>query len=228
VALIFQAPSQLREVYGPENAKTMMKSLGARIVFAPRDFDDSKEISDDLGNTTVRARSKSRPLSLGFSSQRSRQASVTISEQRRPLLLPQEVRELGPSKAIIFVEGLRPILARKVVYYRDRRFRSRLRPAPVQQIAAEAVFRQAPDPHSEATVDAAAATSLIPEKSVTDHPSQVAALREPTVADLPTLDSLTLEDFVGKYDQVEVRQDRPATPEELQRAVDQFLAGLTA
>lgn len=229
VALIYHALSQLREVYGIENAKTMTKSLGARIVFAPRDYDDSKEISDDLGNTTVRARSKSRPLSLGFSGQRSRQASVTISEQRRPLLLPQEVRELGSRKAIIFVEGLRPILARKVTYYSDRRFTARLRPPPIQEIAPEGVFRQASLNDSGGT-DAESATpkSRMTEDPVTDYTPPVASVREPTVADLPNLASLTLEDFAGHYDKVEVPQDRPATAQELQRAVDQFLAGLTA
>lgn len=229
VALIFHALSQLREVYGVENAKTMTKSLGARIVFSPRDYDDSKEISDDLGNTTVRVRSKSRPLSFGLSGQRSRQASVTVSEQRRPLLLPQEVRELGPRKAIIFVEGLRPILARKVCYYRDRRFRSRLRSPPIQQIAPESVFRQAPVSHHAGTgVEAAQPKTRMTEEPVIDQTTELASLRQPTVADLPNLASLTLDDFAGRYDHVEVSQDRPATADELQRAVDQFLSGLTA
>ena len=49
VLLVIQAPSQLREVYGPYAAETMLKSVAARIVFAPKDYPDAKEISDELG-----------------------------------------------------------------------------------------------------------------------------------------------------------------------------------
>ena len=38
VVLVIQTPAQLREVYGIHNAETMLKSLAARIVFAPKDF----------------------------------------------------------------------------------------------------------------------------------------------------------------------------------------------
>ena len=49
VVLVIQTPSQLREVYGAHNAETMLKSLAARIVFAPKDHADAREISDELG-----------------------------------------------------------------------------------------------------------------------------------------------------------------------------------
>jgi len=38
VVLVIQTPAQLREIYGAHNAETMLKSLAARIVFAPRDL----------------------------------------------------------------------------------------------------------------------------------------------------------------------------------------------
>ena len=44
-----QTPAQLREVYGAHAAETMLKSLAARIVFAPKDYADAREISDELG-----------------------------------------------------------------------------------------------------------------------------------------------------------------------------------
>ena len=53
VVLVIQTPAQLREVYGIHNAEVMLKSLAARIVFAPKDFADAREISDELGFTTV-------------------------------------------------------------------------------------------------------------------------------------------------------------------------------
>ena len=61
VLLVIQASSQLREVYGTNAAETMMKSLAARVLFAPKDFAEANEISEELGSTTVRVKSQSRP-----------------------------------------------------------------------------------------------------------------------------------------------------------------------
>src|ERR1700683_3786712 len=62
VVLVIQTPAQLREVYGANGAETMLKSLAARIVFAPKDHADAREISDELGFTTVKVRSLSKPI----------------------------------------------------------------------------------------------------------------------------------------------------------------------
>jgi type IV secretion system protein VirD4 len=128
--LVVQALAQLKEVYGEHNAETMMASLAARIVYAPKDLKDAKDISDLLGSVTVKARSISRPR-FGFKS-RSEAGSVSVSEQRRALRLPQEIRALGNERQLIFLEGLHPILCQKIRYYADPHFRSRLRP-PITQ-----------------------------------------------------------------------------------------------
>jgi type IV secretion system protein VirD4 len=131
VVLVIQSLAQLREVYGMHNAEVMLKSLAVRIVFAPKDFSDAREISDDLGFMTVRSRSVSRPVGLSFEKHGGRGQSQTISDQRRALLLPQEVKELGPEEALVFYEGLRPIRCSKVRYFEDRRFHRHLLPPPV-------------------------------------------------------------------------------------------------
>ena len=77
VVLVIQTPAQLREVYGANAAETMLKSLAARIVFAPKDYADAREISDELGFTTVKVRSLSRPrFDLFEARRRSRAASA--------------------------------------------------------------------------------------------------------------------------------------------------------
>ena len=130
VVLVIQTPAQLREVYGANGAETMLKTLAARIVFAPKDFADAREISDELGFTTVKVKSLSKPVFDFSDAKGRRQRSVNVSEQRRALLLPQEVKELGTEEAIIFYEGLRPIRCRKIRYFEDARFRARLLPPP--------------------------------------------------------------------------------------------------
>jgi type IV secretion system protein VirD4 len=132
ILLVIQTPSQLRSVYGREGADTILKTLAGRILFAPKDFSDAQEISNELGSTTVKSKSRSRPL---WGSGKGN--STTESEQRRMLLLPQEVKELGDHKEIIIYEGIRPILAEKIIYYQDRNFKKRLLPPP-------AVKRQTP------------------------------------------------------------------------------------
>ncbi len=216
IVLVFQAPSQLRQVYGTENAKTMLKSLAARIVYAPKDYEDAREISDELGFTTMKGKSVSKPLTL-FSGQRGRRSmNQTVSDQRRALLLPQEVKELTSREAIIFFEGLRPILCRKIRYYEDRRFRARLLPPPV--------------PPTVTTSDAATSmrAAVDPEASNTtaQQESPPVTFREATLEDVEQIDALTSEDFEGRFDHIHLPEDRPPTPSELQRAAEQFLAAL--
>jgi type IV secretion system protein VirD4 len=236
LVLIFQALSQLREVYGPHASATMLKSLAARILFAPKDYDEGKEISEELGDSTVHARALSRPRFAQWGRRRGGQGGqVTVSEQRRPLLLPQEVKELGKEEALIFYEGLRPIRCRKLRYYQDRRFTRRLMAPPAQPIAPDATLRSAakdaPVAASEADAAGRPAEPQRPQAQNIDATSRLeageeASLREPTLEDLPRLESLTLADFPGNYEHVTVPEDRAATDSEIQAAVEQFLADL--
>ncbi len=147
--LVIQAPAQLREVYGMHNAETMLKSLAARIVFAPKDFPDAKEISDELGNQTVKVKSLSKPMMSFGDGKGARSRSVTISEQRRPLLLPQEVKELPAHEQIIFCEGLRPIRCQKIRYFEDPIFKQRLRSPPPRPKALALKRAEMPQPVSK-------------------------------------------------------------------------------
>jgi type IV secretion system protein VirD4 len=230
--LVLQAFSQLREIYGPQNADTMMKSLAVRIVYAPKDVAEAGEISNELGMTTVKARTHSKPM-LDFSDAKGgRRRSVSISEQKRPLLLPQEVKELGKGRELIFYEGIRPIFARKNRYYQDRFFRKRLFPPPARATP------NSPSPQSPATPDippvdlniAADAETLQPARKVAEETPEIApVVREATVEDIDRLESLTLEDFDVDFDRVTI-PDKPdgerLTSQELHSAVESFLGTL--
>jgi type IV secretion system protein VirD4 len=212
VVMVVQTPSQLREVYGSHSAETMLKSLAARIVFAAKDHADAREISDELGFTTVRVKSLSMPV-VEFGSQGRRSRSQTVTEQRRALLLPQEVKTLGSEEAIIFYEGLRPIRCRKIRYYQDRRFLARLRTPPE---------RAAPEP----LVLPAPPTDPVPRDACCEP---TAATREATAADIERLESLTLEDFAVDFGRVQLPEKAGGerlTSEELQAAVENFLGTL--
>ena len=131
ILMVIQALSQLRDTYGAQTAETMMQSVAARIIFAPRDYPDAREISDNLGVTTVKARSHSRPTTVTLNrSNSNRSTSVNTSDLARALMLPQEVKEIGVDNAIIFLENVRAIRCKKIRYYADPNFRARLLPPP--------------------------------------------------------------------------------------------------
>ena len=66
--------------------------------------------------------------------------------QRRALLLPQELRALGKTKAIIFAENCKPILCDKNRYHDDPQFMPRLAPpitiAPIDFELHQAIVQQ--------------------------------------------------------------------------------------
>jgi len=84
-------------------------------VFAPKEQDVANELSERIGYDTVKARSRSGPKGLAM-----RSTSETISEHRRALMLPQELKLLPKSKTFILGTGIPPIIADKIVYYETR------------------------------------------------------------------------------------------------------------
>ncbi|CAM2197888.1 type IV secretion system protein VirD4 [Paraburkholderia kururiensis] len=124
---IVQSIAQLESVYGRADARTFITNHAMQILYAPREQKDANDYSEMLGTFTWQSRSVSRPSSM-FSGRGG--ASENLSEQRRPLLLPQELKELGREKEIIVLENTRPILAEKICYWRDSAFASRIVAAP--------------------------------------------------------------------------------------------------
>lgn len=124
---IVQSVSQLESVYGRADARTFVTNHAMQIIYAPREQKDANEYSEMLGTFTDRSRSVSRSNAI-FAGRGG--SSESFSEQRRPLLLPQELKELGRDKEIILLENTKPILADRICYWRDPVFMSRLAAAP--------------------------------------------------------------------------------------------------
>jgi len=124
---IVQSVSQLESVYGRADARTFVTNHAMQIIYAPREQKDANEYSEMLGTFTDRSRSVSRSNAI-FGGRGG--SSESFSEQRRPLLLPQELKELGREKEIILLENTKPILAERICYWRDPVFTSRLAAAP--------------------------------------------------------------------------------------------------
>lgn len=123
---VLQSPSQLREAYGDHLADEIMANCGVEVVFAPKDIRLAQALSERLGYLGQRSASRSRPLGLGLG-----RRSVTESEQRRALMLPQELIALPEDQLIVLRSGIPPVRARKLRYYQSAAFKRRVGAPPI-------------------------------------------------------------------------------------------------
>ncbi|OYR24223.1 type IV secretory system conjugative DNA transfer family protein [Brucella pseudogrignonensis] len=114
---ILQDVHQLRATYG-QRAGTFLSNAGVLQVFGVNDHDSARLVSDLLGQETVVFQTMSRALDA-------EKTGITYGEQHtaRPLLTPDEVRNLPQNLELLFLAGQRPIVAGKLAYYADPEFR---------------------------------------------------------------------------------------------------------
>jgi len=123
---VLQSPAQLRAIYGPDLAEEIVANCAVEVAFAPKDLKVATELSERLGTYTVPSRSRSRPAGLSPG-----RRSLTVSDQKRFLMLPQELMALGPDALLVLKAGVPPLLASKLRYFEDQDLRQRSRPAPI-------------------------------------------------------------------------------------------------
>ncbi|WP_313318544.1 type IV secretory system conjugative DNA transfer family protein [Stenotrophomonas sp.] len=120
---IVQSMAQLDAVYGKELSRTIITNHALQIIYAPREQQDANDYSEMLGFTTVRRRART------HSHGQNRSVSDNEVLEKRALMLPQELKAMGPEKEIVLYEGLaHPVLCRKIRYYKDGYFTKRLLP----------------------------------------------------------------------------------------------------
>ena len=81
----------------------------------------ARYISQRLGTKTIQTASRSEPGGFGW-------ATKTTGYAPRELLLPEDVRQLKDTRAIIFKEGHRPTLGKKIRYFQNRELKRRVLP----------------------------------------------------------------------------------------------------
>jgi type IV secretion system protein VirD4 len=134
--------NQISKAYGENNA--ILDNCHVRIAFSSNDERTAKRISDALGTATeLRAQRNfaGHRLSPWLS-----HVMVSRQETARPLLTAGEVMHLPPADELVLVSGLAPIRAKKLRYYQDRNFTTRVVSAPV---LAEDGYRDRPAPHRD-------------------------------------------------------------------------------
>jgi type IV secretion system protein VirD4 len=117
---IVQSLAQLDATYGKEESRTLVTNHALQILYTPRMQSDANDYSEMLGYVGVNKESVSR-------ANRNNDRNTSQSEEKRALMLPQEIKALSPDKEILIFEGLsRPIMCDKIFYYKDKAFTSRL------------------------------------------------------------------------------------------------------
>ena len=122
---VLQSPAQLRAIYGPDLAEEIVANCAVEVAFAPKDLKVATELSERLGTYTVASRSRSRPAGLSPGHR-----SLTFSDQKRALMLAQELMALGPNALLVLKAGVPPLLASKLRYFEHQDLCLRARPAP--------------------------------------------------------------------------------------------------
>lgn len=125
IVLITQGLGQLQEIYR-QGTEGILQNCALQVFLASNDDSTTNWVSHRLGTRTVKVQSRSQGQDWSY--------STSTSYVPRPLMSPEEVRLLRETKAIIFKEKQRPVLADKIRYYNERRFTKLLcDPPPVEE-----------------------------------------------------------------------------------------------
>jgi len=121
--LIIQDTEQLKSIYEASGMNSFLANSSYRITFAANNVETAQLISSLLGNKTIITQGYSRPKYLDLNPGA---RSVNISKGSRALLLPQEVINLPREEQILLVESQAPIRCKKICYYKEKFFTSKL------------------------------------------------------------------------------------------------------
>jgi type IV secretion system protein VirD4 len=123
---VIQSRSQLRGVYGEHVADEIVANCGVEVAFTPKELRVANELSDRIGYVGQESVTRSLTINGWFANR-----SKSISEQRRALLLPQELMQFPMDRVILLRGGIPPIIGTKIFFFKSRFFKKRAFPPPV-------------------------------------------------------------------------------------------------
>lgn len=132
VLTIVQTPAQLADIYGTDGAAAYMDNAGVEIVFTPKSLKEARNLSERFGTFAMESRSTSKSKHLVDS----KGTTVSTSEQKRALMMPQELLAMDQSQALVIIAGHPPVRTNKLRYYAEEVFleRSKVPPPDIPSI----------------------------------------------------------------------------------------------
>lgn len=121
--IIIQDTEQLKGIYEDSGMNSFLSNATYRITFAANNMETANLISQLIGNKTVEQVSTNKPKFLDLNPA---SRSLQVSYTQRALLLPQEVIMLPRDEQILLIESTSPIKSKKIKYFEEPIFKSRL------------------------------------------------------------------------------------------------------
>ncbi|MCV2502476.1 MAG: type IV secretory system conjugative DNA transfer family protein [Neisseriaceae bacterium] len=118
---VFHNLGQLRENYGEDRAKTFLSCFQGQIIYTQAVQRDADEMSAYIGYYTEKSMSKGRSRGKNNLSN-----SINISEQKRALVLPDELKHMPMEDCILTFQGKLPLKAKKTLYSEIKQFNKRV------------------------------------------------------------------------------------------------------
>jgi type IV secretion system protein VirD4 len=119
--IVVQALNQIVDLYGQHH--TFLDNCKTVVVYAPGKIEDAKAFTEIIGKESV--------VKESLSTSGSRYAvalnnlNASSQEVARDLMNPDELMKLPLTEALILNQGMPPYIAKKVVYYQDKRFKDK-------------------------------------------------------------------------------------------------------
>ena len=123
--LIIQDTEQLKGIYEESGMNSFLSNSTYRITFAANNMETANLISQLVGNKTATQISYNKPKYLDLNPGA---RSLHVSDVQRALILPQEVIQLSREEQILLIESQPPVKCKKITYYNDKFFTTRLLP----------------------------------------------------------------------------------------------------
>lgn len=120
MAFVVQDLKSIDEIYGETSRHSLLGNCGLQLILGANDQVTAEYASRALGKRTIRYQSETRTLEPFGRARRSKVEQI----RERDLMMPQEVRQMPEDRAILLVEGQRPILARKLRYHGTEPFKT--------------------------------------------------------------------------------------------------------
>lgn len=204
---IIQSPAQLVDIYGRDAAQTFTTNHALNIIFPPKasETQTAKDISDWLGFQTVKGISESKGKEIFTKKRR----TESTSDQRRALLLPQEITSLGQTKELVIMENVPPILAERILYYNEKVFVDRLK---MISPSLDSLKSAIPTKNQlDSAIKKRELSAFVPKINLEDHDLMIGTKNIQVMQSLPTTSS------EKKY------IDRPVTPDDIPKLAKKHL-----
>ena len=118
IAIITQTIPKLDAIYDKEERHSIQGGAGLKLYMTPSEEITIEDLSNACGTTTKRTITKSRRSGLG------EKTTITEKTEERPLLTPNDARQLPDDVAIIVAKGRQPLYVKAIKHYDDPTFKN--------------------------------------------------------------------------------------------------------